>query len=148
MIVIMAAPAAPAAAPVLAHNAYRALLPANAPLGTHAPVGLVNAALRAQGANQAEIAEWHNIEQHYNSTVARRNYAGNLTNAVGCHLATFLTRQEAGKDYRRLPLGQRHAHINAHVAAYMIEHLKVKPPAGWQVCLTCAITGSVSTRHT
>ena len=129
--------------------AYLATFGAAGPpmLGAFAPLAQVNAALRAQGANAADLAEWHQIEYHYNTEVVRRRYTGNMTNITNCHLATFLPLQQAGKPYRRLALGARHQHINAHVAAYMIHNLVLRPPVGWQVSHLCHNGGCVNPGH-
>jgi len=130
--------------------AYRALFgPAGPPtLGAIAPVATVDAALTAQGANAAEVKEWHTIEAACNSQVVRRRYVGNATNATNCQLTDgFLPRQDANKPYRRLALGGRHQHINAHVAAYMVHNLVVQPPAGWQVSHRCHVGSCVNPAH-
>ena len=117
------------------------------PLGTHAPVAQVNAALTSQGANAADIRGWHQIEAAYNANVVRKRYVGNLTNVTNCQLATFLPLQEAGKPYRRLALGARQQHINAHVASYMITNLLLRPAAGWQVSHLCHNGSCVNQPH-
>jgi len=50
--------------------AYQALFgPAGPPtLGARAPAAAVDAALTAQGANAAEMKEWHTVELAYNNT--------------------------------------------------------------------------------
>jgi len=108
----------------------------------------VDAALTAQGANAAEVKEWHSIEAAYNSQVVRRRYVGNATNATNCQLTDgFLPRQDANKPYRRLALGGRHQHVNAHVAAYMVHNLVIQPPAGWQVSHLCHVGSCVNPAH-
>jgi len=130
--------------------AYQALFgPAGPPrLGFHAPVQAVDAALIAQGATAAEIIQWHTIEAAYNSLIARRRWVNTSTNVIGCHLTdSFLARQDQNKPYRRLPLGARHQHVNAHVAAYMITNLAVQPPAGMQVSHLCHNGSCVNRTH-
>jgi hypothetical protein len=129
--------------------AYIALFGAAGPVnrGAIAPPILVNNALLTQGATRDDIARFHQIEAAYNSQVVRRNYVGQLTNPVGCHLATFLVLQQAGKDYRRLALGARQQHINAHVAAYMVSNLVAVIPAGMQVSHLCHHGECVNPAH-
>jgi len=130
--------------------AYNALFGVGGPalLGASAPAAAVNNALTAQGATAQDITAWHAIEAAYNQHIVRRRYVNNLTNAVGCHLTTsFLPLQQAGKPYTRLALGQRHAHINSHVAAYMVYNLQVQPPAGWQVSHLCHSGSCVNPAH-
>lgn len=130
--------------------AYNALFgPAGPPmLGAHAPAAAVNVALTAKGLDADERKEWHSIEAAYNANVVRRRYVGAATNAINCHLTdAFLPRQDQNKPYRRLALGVRHQHINAHVAAYMVHNLEGRPPAGQQVSHLCHNGSCVNPAH-
>jgi len=95
------------------------------------------AQLRAQGATEAEIAEWLLIREKYLQLVNSAIQATFVNNSTQCVLAEGLTRHDRTNQYRIVPLGRRHRKIAAHVAAWMIHNIQVKPNDPMQVSHLC-----------
>ena len=103
-----------------------------------------DAILVAAGASPDEIHKWHDVETAYWTQLGRRSWP---SHALNCHLAVHLALHDASKPYRSLPLGARHQKIAAHVAAYMVNNVVLKPTGGLQVSHLCHNGGCVNPDH-
>jgi len=108
-------------------------------------VATAEAKLRSEGATPDEIRYWWLVE----SSVRRHMPASRVypPNATQCKFAVQLAKQDAGSDYRVLPLGARHQKEYAHIAAFMIANIVPKPLAEEQISHLCHHGECVNSEH-